>query len=443
MRGQPDTGPEIEIEIDGVAAGGEGVGRAPDGRVVFVARTAPGDRVRVRLETQRARWARGRIVTRVVDGPERRPPPCALFEVCGGCAVQHLDAAAQRKAKRMIVAEALRRIGGRSVDVPPLAAGARELGYRNRVRFALRRTPGGVAAGYHALGRPGDLVDVGDCPLAEEPVRRAWIALRESWGEGAGALPGGDRLELTLRGAVDGTLALHVRGGEPGRPGRPGELSSALDGLVSYVWDDDGGRRHLLSGEAELEDVWQGIGFRLGPGVFLQVNREVSGLMDRYLDGLIGPVEGLRIADLYAGVGARAIRWAGLGAAVVAVEADRGACTAGEQASRRADGSVTFVRARVEDARRAVVGADLVVVNPPRAGLSAGVAGALTRHESARALAYVSCDPATLARDLCRLGDAWALESVQAFDAFPQTSHVETIAWLRRGLGNALREDET
>jgi 23S rRNA (uracil1939-C5)-methyltransferase len=186
-----------------------------------------------------------------------------------------------------------------------------------------------------------------------------------------------------------------------------------------------------LAGAKTLEDRWQGIQFDLPADVFLQVNRTVSAAMDAWLDERAGNVDGMSILDLYAGVGARAIRWAGQGARVTACEVSGAAVDAGTAAAASVGAEVAFVADRVEQRIAYLLPADLVVVNPPRAGLSRLVSRALVSGE-ARSLAYVSCDPATLARDLARLASGWEVREVQPFDAFPQTAHVETIVWLDR-----------
>jgi 23S rRNA (uracil1939-C5)-methyltransferase len=422
-----DAGDEVELVVDGIATGGDGVGRDPGGRVVFVPRTAPGDRVRVRLETVRPRWARGSVVELLAPGPDRRPAPCPAYDRCGGCDLQHLPSAVQREARRGIVRDTLRRIGGAELDVPPVVPAPEELGYRNRVRFTLRRDAAGTRAGFREIGRPDAIADLEDCPLAEQPIRRAWRALRAAWGEGARALPAGEELELTLRSSAAGALALHVCGGDPESPGSPSALAAAVPGLASYTWEDAGGGHRLLAGVPELEDVWQGIRFRLGPEAFLQANREVSARIDAFLEELVGDLRGRRVADLYAGVGARSIRWAAAGAVVTAVESNPAACAAGRRAAEEAGAEVRFVEGRVERHPLIAREADVVVVNPPRTGLASVAASALAGEGRARRLVYVSCDPATLARDLTRLAPRWSPAELLGFDAFPQTGHVETV----------------
>lgn len=436
-RGRHDPGTIIELQIDSLATGGEGVGREADGRVVFVPRTAPGDLVRARLVVSRKRWGRGEIVDLLVPGPGRRQAPCPLYDRCGGCAIQHLDIEVQRESKRRIVSDTLERIGGVNLDVPGLEFAGPELGYRNRITVTLRRTTEGIRAGYRAIDNPDEVVDVSDCLLAEEPVRQALRELRAAWGSDACLLPGGDELRITIRAGAGGDIALWVQGGDADRPGEPAAIARSITGLASYVWTDSQGSRSNLGGSERFRDSWQGTWFALGPGTFLQVNRSVSAAMDLYLDHRVGPRNGLQVADLYSGVGARALRWAREGASVTAVESDAEACAAASLAAEESGLDVRVVCASVESAMESFADSEVVVVNPPRAGLAASVAEALVNTGPLRGLAYVSCDPATLARDLARLSSAFRPVDVRAFDAFPQTAHVETVVWLERVDGDS------
>lgn len=424
------------MEIDRTAAGGDGVGREPSGRVVFVPRTAPGDRVLAEILEERRRWARGRAVEWIARGPERREAPCPLYARCGGCRLQHLSLRVQRNAKRDLVRETLQRIGRVAVDVPePIVAGG-DLGYRNRVTFTLRRDRGAVKAGYRDFEEPGRLVDVEDCPLAEPAVREVWRAVRRYWEKDPSVLPDGAELRLTVRGSVERAVDLLVEGREAGDGAAVASLEAAVPGLVGC---------HLRKGESmvplcgreTLPDRWQGLHFDLPPAVFLQVNREVSERMDRWLDQRVGDVSGRRILDLYCGVGARAIRWSLFGARVTGCEMSGPACRAAAGAAERAGAKVKLVADRVERCLPDLLPADVVVVNPPRGGLAPSVARRLAAG-GAQGLAYVSCDPATLARDVERLAAGWRVREVQPFDAFPHTAHVETVVWLEPIGGGAI-----
>jgi len=427
----------VELRIDAIAAGGDGVGRDDDGRVTFVPLTAPGDRVRAEITTARARWARGRVLEVLTPAPDRRDAPCPVFGVCGGCRLQHLPPERQATAKRAVVAAALRRIGGLEIEVPEPRRPGGPLGYRNRVTLTIR----GSRSGFHGLHDPDEIVDCPNCLLAEKPVRDAWEALTP-WT----ALPGGGEIRVTIRASAAGRIALLVEGGRT--PGDRDAVADRLPNLESYLWVDESGTPLLLGGRGWFGELWQDIHFDLDPRVFLQVNRAAAAAMDDWLAGRLatrlgrgavrfergpGGLEGLRVADMYAGVGARPIRWALAGATVAACEIDPMACEAARVAAGNVGAELDIVEGRVED-HLELMDADLVVVNPPRAGLARPVRAALAAGPS-KAIAYVSCDPATLARDLedlCGATGPYRLVAVQPFDAFPQTAHVETLAWLER-----------
>lgn len=423
----------VTLEVDSVAVGGEGVGREPSGRVVFVPRTAPGDRVEARFVEEHASWARARPVRIVHEGPGRREAPCPYYDACGGCQLQHLERQAELEAKRGAVRDALERIGGRKADVEHVRDPGPPFGYRNRVTFTLRRTADGVTAGYHRWDEPDRLVDVERCPLAEDPVNRAWEQLRGAWGPGGARLPDGGELRLTIRAGRSGATGVLIEGGG-GAAGAPEELAAAVDDLAGIWWRPDGGELRVLAGAPTLPDRWEGVELELRPETFLQVNREASRALESELDDLLaeraGGPGGLRLLDLYAGVGLRALRWAEAGASSAACERQVGAVETGREAAEARGTEVTFRAGDVANHLAELLPADVAVVNPPRAGLSEAVSAMLSGAEL-EALAYVSCDPATLARDLGRLGERWRLSVVRPFDAFPQTAHVETLAWLQ------------
>lgn len=413
----------VTLDVERIAAGGAGVARLPDGRAVFVHRTAPGDRVEARVTREKRSWARARLVRVLRPGPGRRRAPCPYYDRCGGCTLEHLHYQSQLRTKAELVRDALHRIGGVSGGLPEVVASPRELRYRNRVSFTLRRLGGRVVAGFHELERPGRVFDVdGACLLPEARLGAAWDALRQAWGEGARRLPSGDRLRLTLRAGLGGEASLLVEGGR-GR-GAPEELLRDVPGLVS-VWQRPapGAPLRLLAGREDLEEEWAGARLSLRGDVFLQVNREAAALLEDHVARLAGAVGGMRVVDAYCGIGAHARRLARAGAEVVGVE--RSAAAVAE--AGRLGGGPTYLTGAVEAHVPGLLPADLALVNPPRAGLSEPVVGALLERPAARVI-YVSCDPATLARDASRLGSRYRLRSVRCFDLFPQTAHVETVA---------------
>lgn len=422
------------------------MGRLPDGRVVFVPRTAPGDRVRVRITRDRTRWSRGQVVELLEAGEGRRDAPCPLYDRCGGCQLQHLRYRDQVAWKGRRIASALSRIGGvemegsargrrsapageeaaaSSVDPVPVEPSPSEWRYRNRVSFTLRRLRGGrVVAGFHRRDRPGWIVDVHrQCLLPEDPISTVWIELRRAWGAGARRLPPGGELRLTLRSGGDG-VGLVIEGGEAG--GDAPALVGDVPGLVSVVHRPrQGGWRHL-AGVETVADLWLGEPIPLAGTTFLQVNREAGEALHRSVLGELGNPAGLRIVDAYCGVGAYGRRLAHHGARVVGLELDP---LAVEAARRGAPPGFQVREGRVEECLEAALPADRVILNPPRTGLHEAVPQLLTAHPVPRIL-YISCDPGTLARDLDRLGSAYRVRRVAGFDLFPQTAHVESVVTL-------------
>ncbi|MGH7443497.1 MAG: class I SAM-dependent RNA methyltransferase, partial [Longimicrobiales bacterium] len=378
------------LAIDAIAAGGAGVGRLQDGRVAFVPRTAPGDVVEARIVDQKRRYVRAESVRLIEGAPTRRTAPCPHYARCGGCTIEHLTYDAQLAAKRQIVEDALRRIGGIEIDVPRVVASPTETRYRNRVSFSLRRLgTGRVVAGFHDRVRADRLVDIdGACLLPEQPVADGWDALRRSWGPDASRLPSGERLRLTLRGTYDGALTLLVEGGYG--PGRAAEILAAVPALQS-IWHrtDAQVAAVLLAGVEQVAESWAGEPVRLGGAMFLQVNRGAAHLLEAHVLERVAPVAGQHIVDAYCGVGLHARRCARAGARVTGIELDARAVVE----ARRALGAGTdaeVVEARVEDVLAVHLPADVVIVNPPRSGLDAAASGALTGQPPARVV-YVSC----------------------------------------------------
>ena len=447
------TGPANEpaeptVQIRALSSDGAGVGNLADGRVVFVPRTAPGDEVRLRITRGKRRWARGRLQDLLVPSPHRVPPACPYYDECGGCSLQHVAYAQQLHWKGDTVREALKRIS--HVDIGPLDVipSSSERSYRSRMRYTLLRLPGGrVVAGFHQLGVPHRIVDVEEgCILPEPEVASVWAGLRKAWGEGARRLPSGRELHLTLR-AVDEGVILVVEGGRG--PGRPDILLREVEGLVAIWADARGGGGRRLAGLKHIHDTRLGETVRTGPTTFLQVNRAAGEALHRWVveQGGVKPgeevsgeeVSGEKIVDAYCGVGLYGRDLARLGAQVVGIEIDSEAVSA---ASRDAPEGFTAWAGAVEDRIAEALPADLVVLNPPRAGVDAKVTEALQATGPPR-LIYVSCDPATLARDIGRLSSSYEVVDLRAFDLFPQTAHVEVAVVLKRTASESVTRSES
>jgi 23S rRNA (uracil1939-C5)-methyltransferase len=403
--------PDGELRIESIAAGGDGVARAGS-LVVFVPRTAPGDLVRASWETK-GRLARGRVLEVMSPSPARVEPPCPHYtrDRCGGCQLQHLSYDAQLAAKAGIVGDAIRRIGRR---VPPpleVRASAAAWRYRRKLTLALRRRGGRWIAGLHPHDSPTRVFPLDDCPITDGRVIAVWREVMAA----AAHLP--DALELRAAVRLDGDAGtLVLEGGESWTRSR--RFFDAIPSVASLWWIPEGRPRRLLHERA---------GERAPGASFAQVNAAVAEELGAHVVALALRHRPATAVDAYAGLGASAIALARAGARTVAVELDGDAaawCSARLPAGSRA------VAARVEDVLGGLLPTDLVILNPPRGGVDAAVTAAL---ESAaprpRAVIYVSCNPATLARDLSRL-PGYRIESLAAFDMFPQTAHVETVCEL-------------
>ena len=404
----PDT---ALLEIASIAAGGDGVARH-DGLVVFVPRVAPGELVRAEI-TPKGRMARGVLREVLRPSDARVAPSCEHYvqDACGGCQLQHLTLDAQRAAKRQIVQDALTRIGKRTVALPEIRGGASPWRYRRKLTLAMRRRANGWVAGLHAHGDPDRVFALVDCAIADARLIALW---REVLAAGR-HLPSAQR----LRGAVRllGEQATFVlEGGSHWATHE--EFFAAIPSLVALWWVPEQGTRRLLGDRRRTSE----------PGAsFAQVNPEVAAQLEDFVVDAVRRHAPHTVIDAYAGAGAVARRIAATGATVTAIELDREA-TAWSAAQLPAGSRA--IAARVEDALGAALPADVVILNPPRTGVDVRVTAQLADAAgSVRAIIYVSCDPATLARDLTRL-PGWRIAQLTTFDMFPQTAHVETVCEL-------------
>ncbi|HEX9393630.1 MAG TPA: TRAM domain-containing protein [Gemmatimonadales bacterium] len=406
------------VAITGIAAGGDGVGRLPDGRAVFVPRAAPGERVELKEKSLKLHrnYARAEVGAIVAGTPARVAPPCPHYERdhCGGCQLQHLTYDAQLAAKRAIVGDALRRIGKFDIPDPEIVEATEEWRYGAKITLAVKTARGtGMTLGLVPYDRPNSVFPLADCHITDHHLMELWRELRSR----LELLP--PRLvKLTLRLDRDGRR--HVMAETAGEPWLDADrLRAALPdgGSVICWWKPVDGAARVVAGPAT--------GF---PAVALErTNPEMDRLARRWAAEQLGDVRGQAVWDLYGGVGDTAVLLAERGAQVVSVDADEAAV---DWARRRPTViPVRFVAARAEDILPTLPAPQGVVVQPPKEGLHWNVTLRLTG-DAVPHLSYVSCDPATLARDLNRLGAVYRLVSVRAFDVFPQTAGVQTVAVL-------------
>lgn len=407
------------IRIERIAAGGDGVGRLADGRTVFVPRTAPGDLVEPVQLRMHKRFARARPGRLVEAAPERVEPPCPHYvaDECGGCQLQHLAYAAQLAAKRGFVGDALRRLGRLEVEDPEIerAPEGHELGYRTKITLAA--SADGRRIGLHPYDRPDRVFELEWCHITAEPLNRLWQAVRRA----RTRLPR-HLTHLVLRLDREGGRHLIVRTGAgqvwSGGPALGAELARLGEPAVVWLQPEGGSARAV-----------HGAGEAFPATVFEQVHPAMGARAREWaLEGL-GAAAGLHAWDLYAGIGETTERLAAAGATVESVEWDRRAVEWAEDHAVHRRPQVARYAGPVEQAVSALRPPELIVTNPPRVGMDPAAVAALAE-SGARRIAYVSCDAATLARDLARLGERYRVASLRAFDLFPQTAHVESVAHL-------------
>ena len=405
------------VTITGIAVGGDGVGRLADGRVVFIPRTAPGDRVRLReqsLERHR-NYARAEVAEIVQASDGRVAPPCPHYvhDHCGGCQLQHIAYEGQLTAKRAIVGDALRRIGKLDLPDPEIVEALEEWRYRAKISMAAKtaaRRPDGLTVGLHPYDRANFVFPLADCHITDFRLMALWRELRSRL-----ALLPQPLTRLTLR--LDREGRSHVIAESAGDP-----------------WLDADKLRHALPSE-DIICWWQPVDgaarVMAGPATgfpataFEQVNPGMGILTRQWAVEQLGDLRSQTVWDLYGGIGDTAALLVERGASVISVDVDEKAVTWG----RNRLPAARFIAARAEDVLPSLPAPYAVVVNPPRAGLHWDVTLRLTGEPVAK-LVYISCDPATLARDLQRLNVNYVVKHVRAFDLFPQTAHVETVVVL-------------
>ena len=404
------------VRIDRIAGGGDGVGRLADGRAVFVPRTAPGDEVEIVLAKSAARFARGRVARILEAGPGRVEPACPHYERdgCGGCQLQHLAPDGQREARRSIVGDAIRRIAKLPLDVDPsLEPAASPWGYRAKITLA---RGGGGKTGYHSLDG-GPVFELEACHLAAPALNALWGRLRGARRHWPRAL---ERLVLRLDRQAGEHLVFETGPGPIWNGGRGLHRDVAAEAPLTVWWRPSGGAARAMAG---AETAYPATAFE-------QVNPAMGDRVRSRAIEALGEVNGRRVWDLYAGIGETSTRLAQAGAVVQSVEWDRGALAVAEELQRDFGRRIDRVAGAVELVVGSLGSPDLVVTNPPRTGMHREVVAELARRRPDR-IVYISCDAATLARDLGGLA-GYRLAGLEAFDLFPQTAHVESVAILER-----------
>jgi 23S rRNA (uracil1939-C5)-methyltransferase len=432
---RPRKGELLEVEVESLAFGGRGVARR-DGYVVFVAGGLPGDRVRVEITKAKSRFAEGRAVELLGGGPDRVADRCTHEgEPCPGAPWQGLDYEQQLLHKRAQVDEALRRIGGLDgFELEPIEPALEQWRYRNKLEYSWGLREGETVLGFHAPGRWDLIVGVEDCLLASEPGNAARNEVRE-WARDEAVAPydrpsgEGVLCNLVVReGRRTGQIQTRLVTTPARFPRPPVDLHTIVD---PGAGGSDGPTGAL--GEERLRERLCGLDLEMSHGAFFQTNTEMAERLYGVAAEYAGLTGGERVFDLYCGIGTIGLTMAQRAGEIWGLEIVGEAIADAERNAERngianarflAGGARTGVRPLLERAGKP----DVVLVDPPRPGLSQKIVRRVLECEAKR-IVYVSCNPTTLAPNAGQLVEAgYRLTRVRPVDMFPQTPHIECVA---------------
>ena len=444
-------GQVLDVQIDGLGHDGQGVGRWQD-VALFVPGALPGERVRVRVRRLAKRHLEADLIGVESPASERIRPACILAERCGGCSLQHCSSSAQDALKTDQVVQALRRIGQLEAVVDPIWSAAAPLGYRNRALIPLERTSEGLLrAGYYRRGSH-KIVNMNRCPVLDpridaliEPIKANLEA--SGWPVDVNLSAGGGLRHLALRvGHHSGEVLITLVSSHDRLPG--------IEALAAH-WQERwpqvvgvglnlqprasnvvlGPDTRTITGRSWLQERFAGVDLQIGADTFFQVNTPQAERLVPLLQDFFQPGPNRPLVDAYCGIGTFSLPLAAAGSPVLGLEVHERSV---EQATASAERN-GLATARFETTDVATVLADRLhgcaglLVDPPRKGLTPDTVEAILQSQPPK-LAYISCNPATLARDLaafCGSG-TYRLQRVQPVDFFPQTSHVECAALLEK-----------
>jgi len=442
------NGEELELRIDSLAYGGNGVARL-NGFVVFVRRALPGDTVRAQVTKVKRGFAEATAVEILSPGPDRVEPPCPHFGACGGCRFQDYAYERQLESKALQVRDALVRLGGiAEPPIEPIVPAASQYGYRNKLEYSFTQTPDGAALGFHRAGRWDEVLPLDTCLLTTElgnAVRDAvqvWAREEklEAYDQAAGS---GYLRHLVVReGRNTGQLLVQLVTAK----GRKFEEDYFVEVLrrfpevrsIHWAINDSPAEvtnlpTVLLWGEDAIEEEILGLRFRVRPNAFLQTNTEMAETLYSIARDFAALTGNETVYDLYCGTGTIGLALAARALTVWGVEiSEESVACAIENAELNGITNAAFFAGNVslalEELLERAGTPDVVVVDPPRAGLAGKALRRLARLGAGR-IVYVSCNPTTLASDLKALRDdhGYELRRCVPVDMFPHTPHIETV----------------
>lgn len=429
-----------QVTIESLAHGGDGVARLADGRTVFVPYTCPGDRAAITITEDHGRWLRGLVEDIKVGSPDRVSAPCPYFGACGGCQWQHISYARQLVAKRQTLVDALTRIGHiEDPSVEDTIPSPAEYGYRNKIELGVAAGGRGLVAGF-TRARSHELLPIDACLLLPKRAQRlpksVAGALKFLSSRGASGF-----VRASVRVATTGDIAVDAWTS-------PGPFPRAVAARV--LADATGAKtvtRTIVRSDPEKRDIagvevysggglWHerlgGDDYWLSAPSFFQVNTRAAEPLRQIALEMLQLDGTMRVADLYAGAGTFTLPMAREAGEVVAVEASRYALSDLRRNLEEADLDADVVPGDAAYALPELGHLDAALIDPPRSGLSDKAMRALEGARIGR-IVYVSCDPATLARDVAKLAEAgYTAKRFVPVDLFPQTHHLETVALLER-----------
>lgn len=438
-----------ETVITDYTTEGQGIAHV-EGCAVFIPNAIAGERVRVRVEHVRKTWAAGKIVELLEKSPHRVNRECPVAKLCGGCDFWHMDYEEEARLKADRVKTCLNRIGGESLENVPILAAPDCRGYRNKAQYPVAAKKGKAYAGFFRAGTH-DVVENSRClilPAESDAVKDIAInyvnqyhipAYDETTGKGL------LRHIYVRRGAVSGQVlvCLVVNGEKLPQTNALIERLKKVPGFTTLVLSVNtrkgnavlGDKFVTLYGPGYIEDTLCGLNFRLSPRSFYQVNHHQAQRLYRAAIEQAGITKNDLVLDLYCGVGTITLAMASAAGKVIGVEVvEQAVADAKDNAKRNGIENAEFFCGDAGQAALTLeqqgIRPDVVVVDPPRKGLNADTIEALHRM-SPRRIVYVSCDPATLARDVALLKErGYEVKNAQAADLFPRCSHVESIVCL-------------
>ncbi|MEM6256046.1 MAG: 23S rRNA (uracil(1939)-C(5))-methyltransferase RlmD [Cyanobacteria bacterium P01_D01_bin.156] len=443
----------IDLPVESLSNSGDGVGRWQD-RVVFVANAVPGDVLQVRLTRVKSNYGYGKLLQVLEPSPHRVRPACIVADKCGGCQWQAVDYAQQAIAKEQQVQSALERLGGfDGVQVQPILAASNPLRYRNKATYPLARGQGGtIKAGYYRQGSH-QIVNLNQCPIqhgqldpllmaAKTAIQdRGWSLYNEKKHQGrlrhVGLRVGQHTNQMLLTLVTTGYIPDVKEQAEQWLGEYPELVGVCLNINPHKTNRIFGEETRCLAGQPYIEEWFLGLRLRIQPTTFFQVNTlQAERLVQIVLDEL--KLQGHEtIVDTYCGIGTLSLPLAQGAARCIGIEVQAEAVAqARHNAALNGLQNTDFFAGAVEDLLRDIslqqVGPiDAVVLDPPRKGCDRTVLDTLLEITPAR-IVYMSCNPATLARDLKILcTEKYTLHKVQPADFFPQTAHVECVAFLK------------